>query len=518
MEAAAPIIEREPVRGRAWGADVLERAGLDMLRAAVDRALPDPPITKLVGLRLTEIGLGTASAAMPASLWWQSGAGVFLAGSIAFVADLPLASAVLSTAPAGAIVTSSELSVSFVRPATIRNRTLAGRARLIHSTTSLGLAEATIEDAEGRLLGHATSRCLIFRPEASSLASVAPGAMTPDAPDPYLRPVEGVVQGQDYWNATPGIEVVRSVVAGDFMPPVFRLFGMRMPSASEGELTMTMPASPWLANAFGVLYGGALAQLADAALSLSVLTTVPAGTAFSPLDMKIYFLRPVRTDGRALAARARVLQRGRTIAVVSCDIVDADERVVAHASGSQLILPGRPWARPVHVADEFTQDIDRVVATILFVDIVDSTGEAARLGDHAWRRALEEYRAAVRAQLQRYRGTEIDDAGDGFLASFDGAARAIRCAAAIADAVRPLGLRLRAGVHTGECELSGKKLVGVAVHVGARLASVAAPGEILVSSTVRELAGTANLTFEDRGVRTLKGIAGVWHVYAVRAD
>jgi class 3 adenylate cyclase len=255
-------------------------------------------------------------------------------------------------------------------------------------------------------------------------------------------------------------------------------------------------------------------MLADCAMTLSVASTVPAATAYSPLDMKIYFLRPARPDGRELAARARVTHRGRTIAVVTCEIVDADDRVVAQASGSVLILPGRPWERPVSVADEFRQDIDRVLATVLFVDLVDSTGRAARLGDRAWKQLLEDHHAAAREELQRYRGNEIDNAGDGFLVSFDGAARAIRCAAAIRERARALGLEVRAGVHTGECELSGRKLVGLTVHAGARIAAEAAPGEVMTSSVVRDLASGAGILFEERGVRSLKGVPGEWPLYA----
>jgi class 3 adenylate cyclase len=130
---------------------------------------------------------------------------------------------------------------------------------------------------------------------------------------------------------------------------------------------------------------------------------------------------------------------------------------------------------------------------------------------------LAAYHAAVRAELDRFRGREIDTAGDGFFASFDGPARAIRCAHAIRDAVRALGLELRTGLHTGECEVIGDKLGGIAVHIGARVAGEARPGEILVSSTVKDLVAGSGIDFDDRGVRVLKGIPGDWHMFAVRA-
>jgi class 3 adenylate cyclase len=158
---------------------------------------------------------------------------------------------------------------------------------------------------------------------------------------------------------------------------------------------------------------------------------------------------------------------------------------------------------------------DRVLATILFTDIVESTRHAAALGDRRWRELVETHHAAVRRELARYRGTEIDTAGDGFLITFDGPARAIRCAAAIIDALRPAGLEIRAGVHTGEVELLDRNVAGLAVHVGARISALAASGQILVSSTVRDLVAGSGILFEDRGSHELKGVPGMWRVFAV---
>jgi pimeloyl-ACP methyl ester carboxylesterase len=158
---------------------------------------------------------------------------------------------------------------------------------------------------------------------------------------------------------------------------------------------------------------------------------------------------------------------------------------------------------------------DRVLATILFTDVVGSTARAAAVGDRRWSGLLETHHAAVRRELARFRGREIDTAGDGFLASFDGPARAIRCASAAIDSVRGLGLEIRAGVHTGECEVVGEKLGGIAVHIGARVAAKASAGEILVSGTVKDLVAGSGIAFEDRGVAELKGVPGSWPLYAV---
>jgi class 3 adenylate cyclase len=161
-------------------------------------------------------------------------------------------------------------------------------------------------------------------------------------------------------------------------------------------------------------------------------------------------------------------------------------------------------------------DTDRVLATVLFTDIVGSTERAAALGDRSWRELLQQHHALVRSALERFRGVEIDTAGDGFMASFDGPARAIRCACAIQDAVSQLRLEIRAGVHTGECERIGDKLSGIAVHIAARVAGTAGPGQVLVSQTVRDLVAGSGIEFEDRGEHKLKGVSDSWRLFAVR--
>jgi class 3 adenylate cyclase len=160
-------------------------------------------------------------------------------------------------------------------------------------------------------------------------------------------------------------------------------------------------------------------------------------------------------------------------------------------------------------------EVDRVLCTLLFTDIVGSTQRAAAIGDHAWKEVLAQHHAVVRSQLERYRGNEIDTTGDGFLATFDGPARAVRCAIAIREAVRTIGLRIRAGVHTGECEFMGDNIGGLAVHIGARVGALASENEILVSSTVKDLVAGSGLSFEDRGTHALRGVPEPWRIFAV---
>ncbi|MGA9161283.1 MAG: adenylate/guanylate cyclase domain-containing protein [Actinomycetota bacterium] len=157
----------------------------------------------------------------------------------------------------------------------------------------------------------------------------------------------------------------------------------------------------------------------------------------------------------------------------------------------------------------------RVVATIMFTDVVGSTERARSLGDRAWADLLEVHNARVRAELRRFGGREIDTAGDGFLASFDSSTSAIKCARAVLGSVREIGVELRIGLHTGECDVVGDKLRGIAVHIGARVASKAAAGETLVSQTVKDLVAGSGIEFKDRGLHELKGIAGEWHLYSV---
>ena len=161
------------------------------------------------------------------------------------------------------------------------------------------------------------------------------------------------------------------------------------------------------------------------------------------------------------------------------------------------------------------QEPERVLATVMFTDIVGSTAKAAEVGDARWRELLERHHLLIRRELVRARGKEVDTAGDGFFAAFDGPARAIRCAREIAESVKELGLEVRVGLHTGECELIDGKVAGIAVHTGARVAAKADPGEVFVSSTVKDLVAGSGLIFEDRGAHELSGIPGEWHLYSV---
>jgi class 3 adenylate cyclase len=205
------------------------------------------------------------------------------------------------------------------------------------------------------------------------------------------------------------------------------------------------------------------------------------------------------------------------------------KEVADYISGAKFVeLRGRnmyhfvePWRESFQEIAEFLTgqqaDVadDRVLATVLFTDIVDSTRRAAEIGDRDWHALLDAHDAVVRVQLNRFRGREVNSTGDGFLAMFDGPQRAIRCAMAIRDAVQALGIEVRAGLHTGECEVRGDDIGGIGVHIGARVSALAGSNDVLVSSTLRDLVIGSGLEFEDRGTHQLKGVPGEWRLFAV---
>jgi class 3 adenylate cyclase len=339
-------------------------------------------------------------------------------------------------------------------------------------------------------------------------------------------------------------EAVLVVISSAF--PVSALFAATHPSRTTALVVLEGYADPLversegssipedLAAAGAAMWGtGELAHLAnpDMPWNEEIRATWARHERLALSPMTFLHLRPLvdELDVRALLPTIRV----PTLVVHHADDAfvprECGQYVAEHIPGAKYVeLPGRnlfhfvePWRDSFQEIHEFLTGYqaevadDRVLATVLFTDIVDSTRRAADIGDRDWRALLDAHDAIVRAQLARFRGREVNTAGDSFLATFDGPQRAIRCAMSIRDAVRALGVEVRAGLHTGECEIRGDDIGGIAVHIGARVSALAGANEVLVSSTLRDLVIGSGLEFDDRGTHELKGVPGEWHLFAV---
>jgi class 3 adenylate cyclase len=256
----------------------------------------------------------------------------------------------------------------------------------------------------------------------------------------------------------------------------------------------------------------AIAALANSASQAAGLLSLEAGQSFVGLANSVSFVRPVPADGRILRAEARATIHGRGVGIADIEVYDADGQLAACGQGlAQFIDASKRQKTTV-------SEVKRILATLLFTDIVGSTEHARRLGDGGWQALLSRHHAAVRAETLRCEGTEVDTAGDGFFVRFDSPALALECARSVREAVKRLGLELRVGMHTGECELQGRALTGMAVHVAARIQGLAGAGDILVSSTVRDIVVGSNTRFEDRGQHSLKGTPGEWRLFSLEEN
>jgi uncharacterized protein (TIGR00369 family) len=344
---------REPARGGYPDPEMLVRSGAEQLEAMLTGRSPQPPLAHLVGMRLVEYGSGTAVQEMPLSGWLCSPQGAITIGALVIPADAAMACAIQSVLPGGTPFTTWELSLRVLAPAR-PGSSLIARGSLIQMRRRIVLAEVSLTDEHGRLIAHGSSLCFMLgqdrRPEPPQPTGDSPtaagGAAATDpgsSPDPHARPPQGEVVDQSVWERMSGLEVLRARIAGELpAPPITYLTGLEVVSAAEGEAVFSMPATEWLAAPpRGRAQGGTVALLAETALGSAIQTTVPAGTALAPVDLKVNYLRPLATDGRAAVATGRVTHAGRTIAVASAEVLDADGRAIAVATGSALVLPGR---------------------------------------------------------------------------------------------------------------------------------------------------------------------------------
>jgi class 3 adenylate cyclase len=477
------------------------------MRLYARRVLPATPFARLTGFGIGHVSTGRLTGTLKAS-----GHLVFPpAYNLSALSTQALHAASDTAVDAGMALDPITISVQYFRPPRPQPGNFLAHARVMNSSSVFVACTAELEDPVGRLVGFASSQWGIRRiepPPPSAPASIEPaGDAVYSTPDPPDRPsVGGLVPG-DLQARYNGLELSRMIMAGELPPlPAMHTFGARWISVDEGTVRTVMPASEWFGNRSHTVDPAAIESLLNFASTSAALTMLAPGESVAGLEQTTRFLREVPTDGRELSSRGKVAHRANNIMTLDAEAFDADGQTIAVQSITYAMLDPR---MNQHVEPE------RVLATLLFTDIVGSTLHAERMGDAPWRSLLEEHHSLVRRELGAHRGREVKTIGDGFLARFDSPASAIRAARAIRDGVKRLHLEVRGGVHTGECEVHGTDLAGIAIHIAARIVALAGPSEILVSQTVRDLAAGSGIRFAARGRQKLKGVEGDFELFSL---
>jgi class 3 adenylate cyclase len=417
----------------------------------------------------------------------------------------------MTALPAGVEVVPLRFTIDPFRPVRPHPGNLLARSRVVSSGKVFIFSEVHVEDPEGRHIAQGSMQGVIRRvdPPPPPAPEVLQAVEEPvyETPDPYLRSFAAISM-ESRMGTDDGMELLAHWIAGEHPTPVGQLYGVVCESHSEGRVCISIPASEWFSVRDADVSANVIAGLGDMASWWAAITMHRPGSSIVGLDGSMRFLRPVPADGRRIRAEAVLSEPAPDHFVTETRIHDADGRLIGLQSGSIMRLDdARRTGRR-------RREAQRAVTTLLFTDIVASTAHAERLGDQRWRALLEDHKLAVRRELSRHNGNEVDTAGDGFFVRFDSPAQAVAAARAAVSAVARLGVELRAGVHTGECELEGNQPVGMAVHIAARIQASAQAGEVLVSSTVRDLTIGSDLRFADRGEHELKGVPDAWRLYA----
>jgi uncharacterized protein (TIGR00369 family) len=345
------MIWQEPAKGGYPDRSFLALPGEDRMGAARRGLIPYSPMGYLTELEMTEGSRGHSTFSMPASPWFANSSGLISGGVLAIIGDAALGSVVHSDVGPGQGMTTAELSMSFLRPILPKHgAAVTGSGQLIHRGRTLGISEAFLFDYDDQLISHGTTRCSVFppvdplpdppNPEAPPIEMPIPGS-APD--DPLRREVEGAILPQEEFERRGGLELLRAIVAEELpRPPIYHLTGLCLTEIGEGDATVELPCSKWLSTSAGTIQGGFTAMLAETAMGAAAFSTVEVGTAIASLDLKVNYLRPVFPDGEPIVARARMLHRGRTLAVTTVEMTNAEGKQVALATGSSMYLPGRP--------------------------------------------------------------------------------------------------------------------------------------------------------------------------------
>jgi uncharacterized protein (TIGR00369 family) len=336
------VAERRPVRGHYLDPDLLALPGIERNRLFVRGGTGFPAIHHLTGTRPTETSMGRSTFVMPATGWLSASAEIIPGGVLALLADAPLAAAIESVLPPYKTAASSEISLNFIAPAFPGPGNLVAKAAVIDAGSQLGFSQAEIIDQHGRLVAHATSRCVIVdapRIESSGSRQVDPDWVDDGSPDPWTEePVGRIYPDLDQLS---GREALQQWIDGKWeRPPLSHLLGHHPVEVGDGETVWAAPSSPWFSSPGPFLYGGILTSLAEVAHAGAFHSLIPAGSMYANLDLKVQFVRPAFADSGALTAVGRVTHRGRSIMVANVEVHNADGKTILYGTGSAAVIEG----------------------------------------------------------------------------------------------------------------------------------------------------------------------------------
>ncbi len=470
--------------------------GLERVRRLMAPDASQPPLFRLTGIRVVQAGPGSATCSMPAStllldpLQWVD---------LFMLTESAATMAGTAGAAPGRDVRCAAISFHHQRVAELASERLIARASTTHTGRRYSLVDVAVEDAIGRPLTRAiASLVAIPACDGNQRDPVEPTWPTPDPwkreyPPPPIDEVTEVMQLRRAWDESS-------------LAPLHAQLGVQVVEAAQGRHATTLPTHGWLLDRPDRIAGGVIVGLTAWTMGGATATLIPAHHQITVIAQHTQLLRPIaRSDGPVLC-QARVTHQADEFHVTAAEVTDTNGQVVATAGFTAIATPMRDGAPP---------PAERLLATIMFSDIVESTTQLAELGDERWRSRLALHHAMVRRQLDAFRGREISTSGDSFLALFDKPARAVQCAKAIRGGLRAEGIEVRIGLHTGECELAEGDISGIAVHATARIQSDAAPGEILVSQTLRDVTAGSGVVYEEAGERALKGFEERWRLFSV---
>ena len=421
----------EPARGGFPEPGFSALPGIERARAYLRRLVPRPPLSHLLGIRVTQVGSGAATCTMPASPWLQTSSAVL--DPMALVENV-VSMAALTTVPAGTLVRTAALSVTPFRPATIESEMLIARARTVSSGPTFTFSEVLVEDALGREVLRASGTSATEPVEIPATPPTIPDRPVSEpryaSPNPYRRALPpGIGIFPQEYERHEGATLARKMISGELpRPPVMEVLGMRGVEIGERRSQMAMPTSDWLCwGSRDRIAPGAVAMLTYRAMATCGYSEVRAGERLAVLSVNISLLADAANDGTALTAEGHVTDREGDFVFTSSTVTDARGRRVAVGHYVKTLLHRRPRA---------VQAPATVVTTVLFTDLVGSTETAAELGDERWGEVLARHHVLVRQHLDQFDGREVKTTGDGFLATFDDPVRAVQCALRLRTSVR----------------------------------------------------------------------------------